>query len=384
MLYQLPPVGNPISLSRQAAGQADFADLVAPWSYRFYQSGTAALASTLLVARRRKPVAEPEVILPAYACPDLVSAAVYAGVKPVLVDFTENRPWMDFTALEQCISENTVAIVAVNFLGIQERIELLGRLARQAGVLLIEDSAQAFPVLQPAGQGSDLVILSFGRGKPVSLLGGGALLYQNSEYAEFLPELGPADSTLSESLAFRLKAAIYNAMISPWVYWLPASLPFLHLGETRFHPLPGIDAITTDRLQIMSSNLKAYASNCQTAQIRLRNAYDDFNQPSSCMTSLPVACETHVERPLLRYPFLVGGQKRDRLVDGICRRGLGASRMYPAILPDIDGVGGYINGPGEYPRARSFAEQLITLPMHNRVRQKDIGAMQEVIRKTLI
>jgi len=228
------------------------------------------------------------------------------------------------------------------------------------------------------------VILSFGRGKPLSLLGGGAVLYRNPEYARLLPERRPVDSRPLASISFYLKAALYNAMISPRIYWLPASLPFLHLGETRFHSLPGIDAIAPDRLQILSANLKGYASHCSRAQTQLRKVYDEFSQFSGRITGLPAACETRRDRPLLRYPFLVDSKERNRLVDGLSRRGLGASRMYPAILPNIDGVAGHIDAPGEYPRARSFAEQLMTLPMHSRVRQKDIAAMQEVVRNTLI
>ena len=62
---------------------------------------------------------------------------------------------------------------------------VLRPLADAAGAVLIEDSAQAFP--RDGGgdfwQG-DLVVLSFGRGKPVSLLGGGAVLYRDERFGD--------------------------------------------------------------------------------------------------------------------------------------------------------------------------------------------------------
>ena len=93
MFYQLPPVGNRLCLNTiNDASVQPFLTLAAS---RFYQSGTAALAAAISAAKLLKNKNYPEVILPAYACPDLVSAAVFAGVKPVLVDLEAERPWLD-------------------------------------------------------------------------------------------------------------------------------------------------------------------------------------------------------------------------------------------------------------------------------------------------
>ena len=123
--------------------------------------------------------------MPAYACPDLVSAAKYAGVKPVLVDFEHDRPWMSVDEIKGVVSEKVIAIVAVNFLGIPERMQAIRGVADEYDALVIEDSAQAFPVSPDTNfWKGDIVIVSFGRGKPVSLLGGGALLLRLDQLAE--------------------------------------------------------------------------------------------------------------------------------------------------------------------------------------------------------
>lgn len=94
MFYQLPPVGHPVRLSDGHYDDSLLQAVFSPYSPRFFDSGTAALAASILVSISKKATPEPEVILPAYGCPDLISAVVYAGAKPVLVDL-EEKPSMD-------------------------------------------------------------------------------------------------------------------------------------------------------------------------------------------------------------------------------------------------------------------------------------------------
>ena len=175
----LRPVGNrvPLPVGRDN-GQY-------PWpAYQteLLNSGTAALSLALRAAKRQKPeIAEPEAILPAYVCPDLVAAAVAAGVKPVLVDLAKDSPWMAPQNVQGAVSDNTIAIIAVNFLGRLVPLEPLRRVADGYGITLIEDSAQAIPPSSADNALADFVVLSFGRGKPVNLMGGGALLFKDKD-----------------------------------------------------------------------------------------------------------------------------------------------------------------------------------------------------------
>jgi dTDP-4-amino-4,6-dideoxygalactose transaminase len=92
MFYQQPPVGRKIKLIKS---EDDIENIFKPYWSSFYCSGTAALAVAIKVSIEYKDIQQPEIILPAYGCPDLISATVYAGAKPVLVDLEHQRPWMD-------------------------------------------------------------------------------------------------------------------------------------------------------------------------------------------------------------------------------------------------------------------------------------------------
>jgi dTDP-4-amino-4,6-dideoxygalactose transaminase len=378
MFYQLPPVGNPVIL-RVANRRQDTPDsLFTPYHPCFYASGTAALAAAIIAATRIRPTPSPEVILPAYGCPDLVSAALFARVKPVLVDLEPGRPWLDLAQLRNAVNSQTVAVVAVDLFGIPERLAELHLISDQAGIPLIEDSAQAFPGgrEQPCWQG-DLVVLSFGRGKPVSLLGGGAVLVRAPAVLEHLPACDRRQG--DGGGLFSLKAALYNRMISPRLYWLPQALPFLHLGETHFHPLTEIACMDAQRMALLPANIADYRRDAMQVQNTLVGMLSELDPESSGVIDLPGACGVSSDRRLLRYPLLIDVRQRNRLYRTMLKLGLGPSTMYPAALPAIAGLESILTEQGPFPAAESFAAGILTLPVHRRVSIRDIERMRQIL-----
>lgn len=380
MFYQLSPAGNPIRTHPVAAADAVDWTGFAPYRPHFYQSGTAALAAALLAAKRLKPVADPAVIVPAYGCPDIVSAVIHAGARPVAVDLEADRPWMDITAVEAACGDDTIALVAAAFCGIQERIGRLRDVAGRVGAVVIEDSAQLFPAADETGiWDADLVVLSFGRGKPVSLLGGGAVLRRAAIPDDSLPagHTAAGQGPLAR-LGLRAGLHLYNMLLSPRRYWLLRCLPWLHLGETRYRPLPSIQQIDPFRRSLLTANIAHYQAAPLTAQERIREAL-----AGACpgLVDLPALCGVGRTRRLLRYPLLVEARARDAILDRLTRAGLGASALYPAPLPGLPGMAAAIGHGGDYRNAAAFAARLITLPTHEGVRASDVDRMQRILAK---
>ncbi|MGB5474745.1 MAG: DegT/DnrJ/EryC1/StrS family aminotransferase [Gammaproteobacteria bacterium] len=374
MLYQLPPAGHTISLTTGAQTDLSPAEIFRPYEAEFYHSGTAALATAIMAAIRLKVVDSPEVILPAYGCPDLISAVLYAGARPVLVDLEPQRPWMDLELLASSVSSQTVAIIAASLFGIQERMPAIKTIAERSSVVLIEDSAQAFPTDGMASFWTgDLVVISFGRGKPVSLLGGGAVLCQDDRFRGLLPECRPdSPAPALARVTLRLKARLYNLMSSAYVYWMPAGLPFLHLGETRYHPLTSIRCMDNARLELLAANTEAYRRRSLHVQAALAGLVGELATRSGSVVDLPAVCNLPASHALLRYPLLVEPVIRDRVYNRLRREGLGVSRMYPAALSGIAGLEEYLGVAGISPVAQNFAARVLTRPVHERVRAVDI------------
>ncbi|WP_181919556.1 DegT/DnrJ/EryC1/StrS family aminotransferase [Alkalilimnicola ehrlichii] len=358
------------------------ATVCAPWRVDYFQSGTASLAAALEAAARRKSCREPEVLVPAYGCPDLISAALFAGVKPVLVDFVTDRPWLDLDGVAEKITERTVAVVAVPLLGLPERSAELRALAHAENALLIEDCAQCFPFGQGVAPQGDYVILSFGRGKPVSLLGGGAVLSATEALAGYLPQPVSANGGW---LSFWGKSLLYNGLRNPRCYWLPQSLPALGIGETRFEPLLSLKGMDIPRRSLLATNLQLYRRRPALAQ-GLFDAMLTRLDASGVKGGLALLEESGGKKArLLRYPLLFDERLlRDEAHAAIQRLGLGSSCLYGRILPDIAGVAPHLHRcSGAYPRAASFAARLLTLPVHSDVRT-DVVEQTEAILRTVL
>lgn len=397
MAAHLPPVGNPITTKLLDRPVETLSAAFSGFDVYAYRSGTMALAASLVaavaLAREKGLKGDPEVLLPAYACPDLISAAVYAGVKPVLVDFEVDRPWMSLEMLQQLFSEQTVAVIAVHFLGIPERLERIRAVMGERDVLLIEDSAQYFPCgeVKPSYWRGDLVVLSFGRGKPVSLLGGGAVLCRKDnstgKLAQRLARILPLakEATLSfvgtgvgPGLSWRLKIALYRQLLRPHLYGLLQSLPFLSIGETRYQPLAAITAAEPGMETLLAANIKQYQQRERQQQAWVAAI---ISHSGSEFIDLPVVCG-HIEgEPLLRYPVLLSSiGLKAQLLAAMHAKGLGASGMYPVILPQIPGVSTLLVGRGRFPHAERFAGSILTLPIHAGVKRSHIDNMGGVIK----
>ena len=128
----LAPVGNSITTDTSDASTIQFE------GYRtiLVNSGTAALTLALRIASDASASNKQEVIIPAYACPDLVTACIGAGLTPVLCDINKNDPCYDLPMLESLVSNNTLAVMAINFLGIRE-ISFIWYLSNLLGIQAI-------------------------------------------------------------------------------------------------------------------------------------------------------------------------------------------------------------------------------------------------------
>lgn len=381
----LPPVGNPISLLNRSVGPG----FDAPFHFPGYRavmvgSGTMALALAMIMIKARcSHIDRPEVILPGYGCPDLVSAAVYAGLQPVLVDIEENYHGYNLTCLANAVSESTVAVIAVNFLGIPERLSDIRQLLEPfPSVYLIEDNAQWFPELRDGESLSgDYICLSFGRGKPVSLLGGGALLVRESLIAKCLTTNGvlhDANQSVAAGAVTALKILAYNVLLKPVFYQLLSRNPLLRLGQTVYHPLDSIAAMDSFRLSLLRSNLTRYQS-----RDRQREAAMHYMVASGSGDAL-VDLAAHAQAPagrLLRFPVLCADkQHRDQLLDVLVAQGLGATAMYRLPLQDLPGVRPLVQNRSSSDGAQHFADRLLTVPVHEGVTSGHMARLAEVLK----
>ncbi|MDR2216027.1 MAG: DegT/DnrJ/EryC1/StrS family aminotransferase [Nevskiaceae bacterium] len=381
---KLSPVRSPVCLRRQAATgpsaafAADFQNL----ALTLYDSGTAALTTAIRDAVLRHRSAQPQVILPAYGCPQLVSACLYAGAQPRIVDVAANQWGYDLTALQRALNPDTAAIVAANLLGIGDQAAQLLPLARDNGSLLIQDSAQHLPA-QPGNWCGDYVVLSFGRGKPLNLLRGGALaIPAQTPLREDAPLLTGARARLRQAaLGSRAAGLAFNVITHPRVFGPASHLPGLGLGATTYDALTQATRLPPSTWSQLNPAYAAYAR--REAVFPWDAVLPGWQERG--LTELTCADHTAPTRHRrLRLALLAPNRvTRDTLLAALDREGLGGSAMYGVAIDAIANIPPPIRAQGPFPNAAHLADRLLTLPTHAAVTPQVVAQTDACLRRAL-
>ena len=370
-LRLLRPVGEPVPLHAgvQPVHEAAWDGYTAIW----VDSGTTSLGIAIAAAAELTGRLHPVVILPAFGCPDLVAAAQWAGVTPRLVDTQPERPWLDDVAVGNAIDPSVVGIVTPHFLGLRHPLRSLKDLCQRTGTLLIEDSAQLGPASPSFRPEADLVILSFGRGKPIPA-GGGLLLCRGpvraavEQIAARLPEAGP------QGAGWKVRALAQNLALTRVGFGLVARIPRLRVGATRYKELRSPHRLRHGFRTAVQNVIAEWPA----AEPVIARAYArHFEATGTACLAAELGWDGR--SPLLRYPALMeDAAARNRTCDELHRLGISASPFYGAALPDLDGMPD-VEQSGRLNNAGNFAARLLTLPTHSDVQPQDIDLIEKVI-----
>ena len=307
------------------------------------------------------------VALPAWGCYDLATAAVGAGARVVLYDVEPATLAPDFASLQRALAHGARAVVVAHFYGVPVDMEAVTRSAAAAGAIVIEDAAQAIGATwqwRPAGTVGALGVLSFGRGKGLNGGGGGALLINDVAAPVFDLDAGAGFSELARASAQWLLAR-------PALYALPASLPFLRLGDTVYHAPRAPRGLTRASARMLLANWEAAHA---VTTVRRRHA-----------ERLRVAAEAAGWRTIRLPESGKAGYLRMPILDPASNRGgamasgakLGIMPGYPQTLVSLHGFQGYcINARDAFPGAEELAARLITLPTHALLSEADLRRIE--------
>src|SRR5262245_43177282 len=334
-------------------------------------SGTAALTLTLMTLKTMSSSSRrTEVVIPAYTCFSVPAAVLKAGLRPVLCDINPATFDFDDVLLEQTLNANTLCVVAHHLFGIPSDVERIRTLCRARGIFVIEDAAQAMGVEsngRSLGTLGDAGIFSLGRGKQITCGSGGVIVTNSDRMADAVGRRcrGLAASPVAETLRDFVLIAVMAVFIRPRLYWLPAALPFLRLGQTIFPK-----DVSLRRLSGMKAGVLYDWRARLSASNRIRSsAAADFSR------RLSIALASGPSHPYLRLPiFAATPAERDRIYARSQRQGLGLSVAYPTPINEIPEISAAFNGQ-RFPAARRVADHLLTVPVHQWLSEDDKQAI---------
>jgi len=122
--------------------EQDFAEAVGARHALAVNSGTAALHLAVHAAGIGEG---DEVIVPSMTFAATANVVVHCGARPVIVDCRPDTLNIDLARVEEALTPRTRAILPVHFAGHPCEMDPLHELARERGLLVIEDAAHAVP-----------------------------------------------------------------------------------------------------------------------------------------------------------------------------------------------------------------------------------------------
>lgn len=381
---QQPPAYSPVSLGQALApltsesdtGQDVFQHFRSQYRaehVELYGSGTQALQMAIVLAMRVQRTGE--VALPAFGCYDLASAAVGAGATVRLYDIDPSTLAPDVESFSASLQAGAAIAVIAPLYGLAVPWEPLARVAAAHGCLLIEDAAQGFGTTwrgQNLGALGPISVLSFGRGKGWTCGGGGALLLRDGMERPHSVPVGRHRLRRTASLLAQW------ALARPGLYGLPASIPALGLGRTVYHAPATPQRLGPDGMAVLrntqndaSAEVERRQRNASVLLEHLRDAgVDYYREPPESVAGW------------LRLPFRTRGAAREVMLR--TGRQLGVAPSYPTPLDDVDALLPRLapRGRGAISGASLLSRELVTLPTHSLLSQRDLVRLSELIHRS--
>jgi dTDP-4-amino-4,6-dideoxygalactose transaminase len=333
---------------------------------RTYATGRAALAEALRMAMR--VTGRRRVVLPAFTSYSVAAAAAHAGASVDLCDLDPVHWDLDRVALRRLVGADTAAVVLGNLFGTPDRTDDLGWLAG-TGTILVDDAAQALGAREAgraAGSRGGLGVLSFGRGKCVTLGDAGALLCFDAALAAALPAQQAGGAGLRELLM----AGAMRACVPSVTFGLISRLPGGRIGESWYDP-----AFPVAGAARAAEGLAEDLPEAVERQLAIRRRVAGWWREA-------LAGLTGLERPVvapgmdpafLRFPVLAPDtERRARLVEALAVAKFAYVRSFPTPL---GGIPGFLPPgiPAGTPLADGMAGRLIALPCHAGVRRAAVA-----------
>lgn len=295
-----------------------------------------------------------EVIVPALTFAATSNAALYLGASPVFADVHPDTLLLDPADAERKITPRTRAIVTVDYAGQPCDYDALRSLARSRGLALLADACHALGASfrgRPVGSLADLTAFSFHPVKTITTGEGGMVTTDDPGHARRMRAFRNHGITTDHRERAESGTVSYDMVLLGYNYRL-----------TDFQAALGMAQLARLESLIERRN-------------RLADAYRRGLSSFPRARALAAAPDrTHAYHLFVVELDTEGLRRsRDAVIAHLREQGIGANVHYkPPYLHAYyrERLG---TGPGLCPNAEAAAQRILTLPLHTRMTEEDVG-----------
>ena len=334
-----------------------------------------------LFKKIRKSEKQNEIILPAYTAPSLLLPIKAANLKAVLVDTDPNAFNMDTKQIPNLVSPQTLAVMPVHMFGLPCEVESLNRLAKEKDFFVVEDAASSLGTKNNGrytGTIAPFGFYSLNRGKNVSTLAGGIIVWKDEKYTKPMTVLYDKLMTLSSLSQFTmtLKMIGLSLAIKPVTYCLLAPI-LAKFKYTTLHTHFDSFQYTTMQAAVGKQLWKRIDDLTERRIENGKALLNVFKNRNGIIT--PVIPED-AEAAFNQFPIVIDDlKKRKRLQKELLNQGIETTLMYEKplhhIFPEL-----YSPGDDPFPNATYLAEHLLLIPPHAQIRCSTINTIKEAVK----
>ena len=269
------------------------------------------------------------------------------GATPVFVDIEPDTYNIDIDKLEAAITPKTKAIMPVSLFGQMPDFDRINVIAEKHGIPVIEDGAQSFGATQNGRKScgvSTIGSTSFFPAKPFGCYGDGGALFTN-------------DEKIAETLRLiRTHGSV----------------------ERHHHPIVGLNG-RFDSIQaaIMLAKFPHFPN-----EVKLRNEigarYTELLN-EICETPKVQLGNTHVYAQ-----YTIRLSNREGVQEKLTEKGIPTAVYYPVCLHEQPVYHHLGYSKGSFPVAEKASNEVLSLPMHPWLEEKDQDTIVETIKQSLL
>ena len=298
-----------------------------------------------------------EVIMPSFTVVSTANAFALRGAKIVFVDVQPDTMNLDPLCVRAAITPHTRAIVPVHYAGVCCDMDALGDIAREHGLAMVEDAAQAvgsFYKDRPAGSMSDVGCFSFHETKNYSMGEGGAVILNDPrmvERAEIIREKGTD------------RSRFYRGQVDKYT-WVDIGSSFLPSELNAAYLLAQLE----QRASITAARMARWEQyDAGLAPLEQRGLIERMKVPADC-----------VHNAHMYYIKLRSLEERSRLIAFLAEHDICAVFHYVPLHSATAGLK-YGRFVGEDRYTTVLSERLLRLPMFYELTEADCARVIETI-----